>query len=63
MKSLIALVAAVALAFVAAGGASAADHAAVGSAKCKMCHKVEFESWSATKHATAPGITLGSGPL
>jgi hypothetical protein len=32
---------------------SAADHAAVGSEKCKMCHKVQFESWSASKHATA----------
>ncbi len=32
---------------------SAADHAAVGVAKCKMCHKVEFDSWSKTKHAAA----------
>ena len=32
---------------------AAADHAAVGSAKCKMCHKVEFDSWAKTKHATA----------
>jgi hypothetical protein len=33
---------------------SAADHAAVGSEKCaKMCHKVEFQSWSESKHATA----------
>jgi hypothetical protein len=31
----------------------AADHAAGGSAKCKMCHKVEFASWEKTKHATA----------
>jgi hypothetical protein len=53
MKSLTALIAVVALAFVAAGGATAADHAAVGSAKCKMCHKVEFDSWAKTKHATA----------
>jgi hypothetical protein len=52
MKSLTALIAVVALAFVVAGGATAADHAAVGSAKCKMCHKVEFDSWAKTKHAT-----------
>jgi hypothetical protein len=33
---------------------SAAEHAAVGSEKCaKMCHKVEFQSWAASKHATA----------
>jgi len=36
--------------------ASAADHAAVGVAKCKMCHKVEFDSWSKTKHATATPV-------
>jgi nitrate/TMAO reductase-like tetraheme cytochrome c subunit len=33
--------------------ASAAEHAAVGVAKCKMCHKVEYDSWSKTKHAAA----------
>ncbi len=32
---------------------SAGEHAAVGTAKCKMCHKVEFDSWSKTKHAAA----------
>lgn len=31
----------------------AGDHAAVGPEKCaKMCHKVQFESWSQSKHAT-----------
>ncbi len=42
-------------------GASAADkppavqgkHAYVGVDKCKKCHKLQFESWSKTKHATA----------
>ena len=54
MKKLIALAAVAALALaVQALPAAAADHAAVGSAKCKMCHKVEFDSWSKTKHATA----------
>jgi hypothetical protein len=30
-----------------------ADHAYIGSAKCKMCHLKEFKSWSQTKMATA----------
>jgi hypothetical protein len=38
-----------------AAPAAAADHAAVGADKCaKMCHKIQFESWSKSKHATAP---------
>lgn len=27
-------------------------HAKVGAQKCKMCHRVQFESWSASPHAT-----------
>jgi hypothetical protein len=54
MKRVLALMAAAA--FVVVVGASpvlAAEHAAVGAEKCaKMCHKVEFESWMKTKHAT-----------
>jgi hypothetical protein len=54
MKKLVALLSVAALAVVAlAGVASAANHAAVGVTKCKMCHKVEFDSWSKTKHAAA----------
>lgn len=34
-------------------GLFAGDHAAVGPEKCKMCHKVQFESWSKSKHAAA----------
>jgi hypothetical protein len=30
----------------------AADHAYIGAEKCKMCHKAQFDSWSASKHAT-----------
>lgn len=30
-----------------------AQHAFVGPEKCKMCHKVEYTSWAATKHAKA----------
>ena len=52
MKKLIALAAVVAFTLVAQATPSAAEHAAVGSAKCKMCHKVEFDSWAKTKHAT-----------
>ncbi len=26
---------------------------AVGPEKCKMCHKVQYESWAASKHAAA----------
>lgn len=28
-------------------------HAAVGSEKCKMCHKIQHESWSTSAHAKA----------
>jgi len=52
MKKLIALAAIAAFALVAQARTSAAEHAAVGSAKCKMCHKVEFASWEKSKHAT-----------
>ena len=51
MKKL-ALAAIAAFALVALARTSAAEPAAVGSAKCKMCHKVEFASWEKTKHAT-----------
>lgn len=53
MKKLIALATAAAFALVLPALTAAADHAAVGTAKCKMCHKVEFDSWAKTKHATA----------
>ena len=51
MKKL-ALAAIAAFALVTLARTSAAEPAAVGSAKCKMCHKVEFASWEKTKHAT-----------
>lgn len=28
-------------------------HAAVGSEKCKMCHKIQYESWATSAHAKA----------
>jgi len=52
MKKVIALAAAAAFVLVVAVLPAAAEHAAIGSAKCKMCHKVEFDSWAKTKHAT-----------
>jgi hypothetical protein len=54
MKRLFALLAvAAAIGFV-SSPLRAADHAAVGSDKCaKMCHKVQYESWAASKHGTA----------
>jgi hypothetical protein len=30
---------------------AASAHAKVGPQKCKMCHRVEFDSWSASPHA------------
>jgi DnaJ-class molecular chaperone len=33
--------------------AQAQDHAYVGAAKCKMCHKVQYVSWETTSHAKA----------
>jgi hypothetical protein len=30
-----------------------AEHTYVGPEKCKMCHKVQYTSWAATKHAKA----------
>jgi hypothetical protein len=52
MKKLFALAVVAAGALVVQARPSAAEHAAVGSAKCKMCHKVEHDSWAKTKHAT-----------
>lgn len=31
----------------------AGDHAYVGAEKCKMCHKVQYNSWLETTHAKA----------
>ena len=54
MKRLFALLAVMAVIAFVGSPLLAADHAAVGSDKCaKMCHKVEYESWAKTKHATS----------
>ena len=52
MKRLFAVVAVAAFAALVPWTVTAAEHAAVGSAKCKMRHKVEFDSWAKTAHAT-----------
>jgi len=44
---------AVAVVVVVAFSAQAQDHAYVGDAKCKMCHKVQHRSWEETKHSKA----------
>ena len=53
MKRIIALLGVAALGFVVQGQLSAAEHKAIGAAKCKMCHKVEYDSWAKSKHAAA----------
>jgi len=35
------------------GVAVAGDAEYIGAGKCKMCHKVQYESWEATPHAKA----------
>jgi hypothetical protein len=52
MKKLLGLVAVAALVLAVQARPASSENAAVGSAKCKMCHKVEFDSWAKTKHAT-----------
>ena len=54
MKRLFAILAVMAVVCFVGSPLLAADHAAVGADKCaKMCHKVEYESWAKTKHATS----------
>jgi hypothetical protein len=56
MKRLLGIALAVAFAVLVTAPPAAAQHAAVGAEKCaKMCHKVQFESWAKSKHATATG--------
>ncbi len=50
MKKLIAVCAAAALGLIVETTALAGEHAAIGPEKCKMCHKVQYASWEASKH-------------
>lgn len=53
MRKAIGLLVGGALALFVVATPALAQHAAVGPDKCgKMCHKVEFQSWSKSKHAT-----------
>jgi hypothetical protein len=54
MKRVVAVLAVVLLGSLVGSGLMADEHQAVGSEKCaKVCHKVEFKSWSASQHAKA----------
>jgi len=54
MKRVIAVLAVVLLGSLVGSRLTAEEHEAVGSEKCaKVCHKVQFKSWSESKHATA----------
>jgi hypothetical protein len=56
MKRLFGIALAAAFTMMIAAPPAAAQHAAVGAEKCaKMCHKIQFDSWSTSKHATATG--------
>jgi hypothetical protein len=48
------------VALVAVGVAMAQDHTYVGSDSCKMCHKVQYNSWLETTHAKATDAAKGS---
>jgi hypothetical protein len=50
-KGLVVLGLAAVMAFVWSTAAVAAP-TAIGAEKCKMCHKVQFDSWAKSKHAT-----------
>jgi Cytochrome c554 and c-prime len=39
---------------------AAGDHAYVGAEKCKMCHKVQYNSWLETTHAKATDVAKAS---
>ena len=48
------LVGAVVAVFIGLGTlAASAEPTYIGAAKCKMCHKIEYDSWAQTKHAKA----------
>jgi hypothetical protein len=41
------------IAIVALGSMATAAPTYIGAEKCKMCHKIQYESWGQTKHAKA----------
>lgn len=54
------IICALAVIAVAAWGVHAQDHAYVGADKCKMCHKVQYNSWMETTHAKATDAAKAS---
>ena len=59
-KATIILVLGTAVVALATLNAFAGDHAYVGAEKCKMCHKVQYNSWLETTHAKATDAAKGS---
>jgi hypothetical protein len=59
-KQTIGILVVVAVIALGAGVALAQDHAYVGAEKCKMCHKVQYNSWMETVHAKATDSAKGS---
>ena len=59
-KATIILVLGTAVVALAALNAFAGDHAYVGAEKCKMCHKVQYNSWMETTHAKATDAAKAS---
>ncbi len=53
MKRTVIVLAAAVVVAASAAVLTAGDHTYVGAAKCKMCHKVEYNSWMETTHAKA----------
>ena len=60
-KTLVVIGLAIAVAMLFVLTASAADK--VGVNKCKMCHKIQYDSWAASKHAAQnPQVIICSAP-
>ena len=51
---------ALAVVLVSAAVIQAQDHAYVGAEKCKMCHKVQYNSWLETTHGKATEVAKAS---
>jgi len=60
MRARTAVVATAITVAVAAGWALAQEHAYVGADKCKMCHKVQYNSWLETTHAKSLEVAKAS---
>jgi hypothetical protein len=54
---------AVVVALVSVTALQAQDHTYVGAEKCKMCHKVQYNSWLETTHATTTEVAMNATDL